>query len=307
MQTALTLTDQPEGLDLTALDRANLQPSTRMKYRREIEAMYLAGVNPASHKALQAYADSLKSSRKQFLKSALRLMSLDFEKQIKANAAPSNIAQTQAALYRLEAMREAVQVEQPKGTKAHTWLSPAQVKQITSLCGEDVEGKRDYIILGLLLGAGLRRDELANLTFDALKQQPTKSGKPRDVLEVIGKGNKSRVIPISEKLGAHLREWREIIGGGNVARSLGMKKQLGEGMSAEAIFQLVNKYGARIGIPELAPHDLRRTYAQIGYESGVPITQISVLLGHANVATTQKYLDLSLDIESTASDFIPLA
>lgn len=308
MQTALTHpTPEEYAKAVTALDRAALQPSTRLKYRREIEAMYLAGVNPADHQALQRYAEGLKSSRKQFLKSALRLMVAGIEQDIKANAAPQTIAQTQAALYRLEAMREAVQVPQQKGTKAHTWLSASQVKQITSLCGEDVEGKRDYIILGLLLGAGLRRDELANLTFDALKQQPTKSGKPRDVLEVIGKGNKSRVIPISEKLGAHLREWREIIGGGNVARSLGMKKQLGEGMSAEAIFQLVNKYGARIGIPTLAPHSLRRTYAQLGYEAGIPITQISTLLGHSNVATTQKYLDLSLDIESTASDFIPLA
>lgn len=69
----------------------------------------------------------------------------------------------------------------------------------------------------------------------------------------------------------------------------------------------INKYGCKIGVPQLAPHDLRRTYAQLGYEAGVPITQISTLLGHANIATTQKYLDLSLDLETTASDFIPLS
>jgi integrase len=40
--------------------------------------------------------------------------------------------------------------------------------------------------------------------------------------------------------------------------------------------------------------------------SGVPITQIKELLGHASVATTQKYLDLSLDLDNTASDFVPL-
>jgi integrase len=78
-------------------------------------------------------------------------------------------------------------------------------------------------------------------------------------------------------------------------------------MSGVAIFQLVNRYGKAIGILELAPHDLRRTYAKLGYEAGVPITQISTLLGHANIATTQKYLDLALDLETTASDFIPLS
>ena len=58
---------------------------------------------------------------------------------------------------------------------------------------------------------------------------------------------------------------------------------------------------------ELSPHDLRRTYAHLGYDAGVPITQIKELLGHASIATTQKYLDLSLDLDNTASDFVPLS
>jgi integrase len=78
-------------------------------------------------------------------------------------------------------------------------------------------------------------------------------------------------------------------------------------MSAVALFQIVRKYGRLINVPNLAPHDLRRTFAQLGYEAGVPITQISVLLGHANVSTTQKYLNLALDLETTVSDFIPLS
>ena len=85
-----------------------------------------------------------------------------------------------------------------------------------------------------------------------------------------------------------------------------MKKELGESMSAVAAFQIVRKYGKLIGVPGLAPHDLRRTYAHLGYQAGVPITQIKELLGHASVATTQRYLDLSLDLENTASDFVPL-
>jgi integrase len=307
MDTQNALTTINQGFDFSAIDRANLQPSTKKQYRREIEKLLQAGVDPMNYKALQEYADGLKSSRRQFLKSALRLMSIDYERTIKAGATDRNVGKIQAGLYRLEAMREAVQVKPHKGVKAHTWLSQKQVAAITALCGNDLEGSRDWIVLGLLLGAGLRREELAGLTFEALKQQPTKSGRPRDVLEVTGKGAKDRVIPISEKLGYHLREWQKIVGGGLIARSLGMKKELGESMSAVAIFQLVSKYGKRIGVPGLAPHDLRRTYAQLGYEAGVPITQISTLLGHSSVATTQRYLNLALDLESTASDFIPLS
>jgi len=303
-QTALTI---PSPLDLSAIERASLQPSTKAKYQREIEVMRLAGVNPSNYPALQAYADSLKSSRKQFLKSALRLMTLGFEQSIKAGATPENLAQAQAALMRLDAMRGAVQVPQHKGTKAHTWLSQKQVAEITALCNDSLEGKRDWIVLGLLLGAGLRREELVSLTFDAIKTLPTKNGGERVVIEVTGKGAKTRVIPLNSKLAYRLHEWKQIVGGGRIARSLGMKKELGESMSAVAIFHLVNKYGEKIGLPELAPHDLRRTYAQLGFEAGVPITQVSVLLGHSSVATTQKYLNLALDLESTASDFIPLS
>jgi site-specific recombinase XerD len=126
------------------------------------------------------------------------------------------------------------------------------------------------------------------------------------VLSVRGKGAKDRVVPISDNLAEGLAAWKETVGGGLVARSLGMSKILGESLSAIGVFDIVQKHGEAIGRSELAPHDLRRTFAQLAYQAGVPITQISTLLGHANVATTQRYLDLQIDLEQTASDYIPL-
>ena len=294
-------------VDTTAINRANLAPSTKGQYIKAIQLMSAAGVNPSNHAQLQEYAAGLKQSSRQFLKSALRLMTLDLEQTIKANATPTNLNETQAALYRLEAMRGSVQVDTPKGTKAHTWLSRAQVVDLMSRCPDTLEGRRDWIVLALIVGAGLRREELATLTFDALKTLPTKSGGTRTVIEVLGKGRKSRVIPLNAKLAYRLHEWKTTVNAGYIARSLGRSMQLGESLSPVAIFELVNKYGHKIGVPELAPHDLRRTYAQIGYEAGITITQISTLLGHSSVATTQRYLNLSLDLEATASDFIPLS
>jgi integrase len=295
-------------LDTSAIERANLQPSTKLKYRREITAMVDAGVNPSNHLALQLYADGLKSSRKQFLKSALRLMLQGYEQDISATATAANLKETQAALLRLNAMKNAVVVPQVKGTKAHRWLSKREVSEITALCPDTLEGKRDYIILACLLAAGLRRQELCDLTFDDLKQQPMKSGKLRTVIEIKhGKGDKSRVVPINEELTQRLREWYALAGEGRIARSLGKSMTLGESINAASMFELVRKYGAKIGVPELACHDCRRTFAQLAYESGVPITQISVLLGHQDISTTTRYLNLSLDIEQTASDFVPLA
>ena len=76
--------------------------------------------------------------------------------------------------------------------------------------------------------------------------------------------------------------------------------------SFRTIFQIVRKHCAKIGMPKLDPHDLRRTFAQIGYEAGVPITQISKQLGHSSIKTTQRYLNMDLDLVTTISDFIPL-
>ena len=136
----------------------------------------------------------------------------------------------QALVIRLEAMRDGVKVNASDGAKSHIWLSPSQVKEITRLCGDDLEGKRDWIILGLLLGAGLHRAEVITITFDAL-QQPMKGGKMRDVLKVIGYGAKDRFVPISSLLAERLREWHGTVGGGRIARSY-QRKNLGKSISA---------------------------------------------------------------------------
>jgi integrase len=129
----------------------------------------------------------------------------------------------------------------------------------------------------------------------------------RDVLEVRGKGDKPRVVPISPTLARHLREWHKIVGDGMVARAVNKSGVINGSLSDHAINDIVAKYGEAIGIPELTAHDLRRTFARLGYDAGVRVEQISKLLGHADVKTTMIYLGIDLDLESTVSDFIPLS
>lgn len=295
------------GFDLSAIDRAELSSTTKKIYRRELRALLNTGIDPLDFDALQAYAVGLKSKRRSVLKAALRLMAEENEQAIKASATPENLPVVQAAIMRLEAMQDAVKVQQHKNTKAYIRLTPVKVKQITALCDDDLVGKRDWIILGLLLGAGLLREELISLTFDAVKQEPTKTGEVRDVLQVTGKGAKDRVIPISRLLADRLRDWQEIVGGGLVARSLGKGKKLGPSLSAVSVYQIVRKYGKMIDVPKLTALDLRRTYAHLAYNAGIPITQIKLLLGHAKLITTQDYLDLATDLEDTTGDFVPLS
>lgn len=303
MTTDLTI---PTPDVLAAIDHApNLAESTRTKYRRAVERYLNTGGDPYDAEQLTTYAEGVSQSGRSFLKAAVRLYTNRLAVSVKALATPDNVDAVQANLYRIEALQEAVKVKTAKGQKTHTWLSQAQVKRLLATCGDDQVGQRDRLALGLLVAAGLRREEAVNLTFDDVKLQPVR-GKMRTVLAVRGKGDKSRTVPISDALANALDEWGKVIGHqGRILRSIDRRREWRESLSAVAIFHIVQAAGAEIGLPDLAPHDLRRSYAQLGFEAGVPITQISRLLGHASMATTQRYLNLDLDLESTVSDFIP--
>jgi site-specific recombinase XerD len=296
---------------LAAIDRADLAPSTRAQYRRALNRYFReTGSSITDVEALSAYAAPMPKCERAFLKAVIRLFSRERAKMLKASATPDNVRGVQAALYRLEAMLDAVKVKQGAGTKVHTWLTEAEVGELLATCDNGIVGQRDRVVLGLLVAAGLRREEAAGLRFCDVKAQPFKDGsgrvQRRTVLAVNGKGAKKRPVPISEQLATAIDEWGELVGReSRIGRSLAMNSKQSEELSGDGVFYIVAKRGKMIGKPKLQPHDLRRTYAQLGYEAGIPVTQISRLLGHASLATTQRYLNLELDLETTVSDVIP--
>ena len=299
---ALTTLQQPDNFE-AILAKRNLAKTTRYRYGREIKLARAAGVNLLDATAVSTYAADLPSSRKMFLRAAVGLLADELSQVAKAQATPANVAEMQAVLWRAEALKESIQVQAMKGEQAHTWLNLAEVRSLlTGLTDETtIKGKRDRVVLGLLVGAGLRREELAGLTWEHVKQQGE-----RTVLSITGKGKKRRVIPIHDKLVSLLDEWAELVGRiGYIARSVTKGGELGESISGQAILDIVDAYGQELGKVKLRPHDLRRTYARIGYDAGIDIGQISKLLGHASIATTQRYLGLQIDLKKTVSDFIP--
>jgi integrase len=304
----LTATQQA-GPDLhQMIDRAELQPSTRLKYKTALDGYLSAGNSLSNPDQLADYAAGLPKSGRAFLKAVVRLWTRHMASQTKAGATPENVAAVTATLYRLDSINEAITNTTSKGEKAHNWLSPADVRKLLATCDASPLGVRDRVVLSLLVGAGLRRAELAGLDFSHITWQPGKGGKLRTVLNVTGKGDKARIIPISDALANLIDQWHKPTGGrGRIARKIYKSGRLGGGLSESAIFKIVNEHGkAAFKRDDLAPHDLRRTFAQIGYEAGVGIVQISRLLGHSSVQTTQRYLNLDLDLETTASDFVPL-
>lgn len=291
--------------------RSTLAETTKEKYSRVVEAYLEAGYSMTDARGLAGFAEELSPSRRAHLKAAVKLWAQGMMHQVKAGATPDNIGAAQAAVMRFEAIQEAITVQAPEGQKAHTWLTDKEVKRMVSLPPANLKGQRDKLALSILAAAGLRREEAVNLQWTAVKLQPIK-GKLRTILQVQGKGAKNRVVPVSDALSALLDRWAGVTGGrqGYILRSVRYKNKewlLGERLSAVGLFNIVSHYGKVLGRPELAPHDLRRTYAQIGHEAGVPLEQISILLGHDSIETTRVYLNLNLDLAKTISDFVPIS
>lgn len=77
-------------------------------------------------------------------------------------------------------------------------------------------------------------------------------------------------------------------------------------IGASSVYQIVSECARAAGLGEVRPHDLRRTLAKLSRQGGAPIEQIQQLLGHASVATTERYLGGTLELKEglAAADYV---
>ena len=144
---------------------------------------------------------------------------------------------------------------------------------------------RDRAILELLYGSGLRVAEVAGLPVIAVDLD-------RARVSVIGKGSKEREVPMSDHscdaVAAWLAEGRELLRPeGEAALFLNLRRRP---ISPRDIRRLVGRYGgATLSGRRVTPHTLRHSFATHLLEGGADIRAVQELLGHASVATTQRY------------------
>jgi site-specific recombinase XerD len=148
---------------------------------------------------------------------------------------------------------------------------------------------RDRAILELMYGSGLRVAEVAGLTLDRLDLT-------RGRVLVMGKGSKEREVPLSDPamvaIATYLAEGRAPMAeeGSAAAFFNRRKKPIG----TRDIRRLVGRYGARtLSGRRVTPHTLRHSFATHLLEGGADIRAVQELLGHASVATTQRYTHVS--------------
>ena len=144
---------------------------------------------------------------------------------------------------------------------------------------------RDQAMLELLYSSGLRLSELVGLD---MQQLDLRAG----LVEVLGKGNKTRVLPVGRKALQALEQWfvqRAIYAGEQTAVFI---SQQGRRLTPRTVQQRVKQAGNRELGQHLHPHMLRHSFASHILESSQDLRAVQELLGHADISTTQIYTHL---------------
>ncbi len=158
--------------------------------------------------------------------------------------------------------------------------------------GSDFISVRDRALLEMLYGAGLRISELIKL---AIKDFDTAHGTVR----VLGKGSKTRVVPLSKAAIAALTEYIEARGKfiaehSRVGSDTLWLSNRGKPLTRFRAYQIVNKYLKTAGAAKASPHVMRHSYATHLLDHGADLRAVQELLGHTSLSTTEKYTHVSI-------------
>ncbi len=183
--------------------------------------------------------------------------------------------------------------------------SDSEITLLSIPVGSSVRGKRDFAMLALLLGCGLRRSELVHLTIEHLQRREDHWA----IIDLVGKGGHVRTVPIPAWVKEAIDIWSTTanIKAGKLFRCVNKTGSIwGQGITEKVVWCMVRDCASKAKIERLAPHDLRRTCARLCHESGGELEQIQFLLGHVSVQTTERYLGCKQRLREAVNDKIGL-
>jgi integrase/recombinase XerC len=168
-------------------------------------------------------------------------------------------------------------------------LSIEQTVKLVDIGDDGILSVRDHAILELFYSSGLRLSELVNLDIDALNF-------PAGTVEVTGKGNKTRIVPMGSHAMEALQKWLQIrksiilIDAARKPVFIGLQ---GRRISARNIQYRLKEWSIKQGIhSSVHPHMLRHSFATHVLQSSGDLRAVQEMLGHANISTTQVYTHL---------------
>ncbi len=183
-------------------------------------------------------------------------------------------------------------LEPPKtGRKLPVVLSPEEIDaMILTIDRSTDEGERNVAMLETLYSCGLRVSELVGL-------QITHVHPNEQFIQVLGKGNKERLVPISERALKHIQLYTN-----NIRNKLDISKQYrdlvflnryGRGLTRQSVFLFIKKAALMAGIDKvISPHTFRHSFATHLVEAGADLRAVQEMLGHESITTTEIYTHL---------------
>ena len=190
------------------------------------------------------------------------------------------------------------------GVQVGNWLTAEEGKRL--LAGVErrsLRGKRNYAMLAMLIGCGLRRGELLALRVESIQLRE----EHWVVADLLGKAGHIRTVPVPAWVKNAIDEWKEASGitEGALFRAIHRTGRVwGTGMTPKVLWEIVREAASRAGIEKLAPHDLRRTCARLCRLAGGELDQIQFLLGHVSIQTTERYLGCKQKLRCAVNDRI---
>ena len=153
-------------------------------------------------------------------------------------------------------------------------------------------GLRDRAMLETLYATGLRVSELVSLTLAALNLR-------RGTVQVVGKGGKERLVPLGQSaidwIERYLASARPAILKGRASSALFVSNRA-QAMTRQTFWHIVKRYAAAAGIDrDISPHTLRHAFATHLVNHGADLRAVQLMLGHADLSTTQIYTHVARD------------
>ncbi|WP_010141772.1 tyrosine recombinase [Oceanicola sp. S124] len=211
----------------------------------------------------------------------------------------------------------AIQIRGPGRAKSlPKTLSMEEVDALLRAAGEVGRGGGDRLrnicLMELLYATGMRVSELVSLPVAATRGDP-------QMLLILGKGGKERMVPLSDPARAALQDWLAVrdaaqtevrMKGGSESRYLFPSRSAGGHLTRHRFYALIKEVALSAGVPpaKVTPHRLRHAFATHLLENGADLRAIQALLGHADLATTEIYTHvLDARLRELVEDHHPLS
>ena len=293
----LTISETPNNIDL------DYENTNSLLINQFLKAKKLKGLSP---KSLHYYESQLKRLEKWTIKSILEFTSDDLKEYLRYyqkcnNCSATSLNNTRRILSSfwqwleieekiiLNPMKRIPHIKEPKKVrKAFTDNEIEMMRQTLSQEPRETLRIRNTAIFELFLSSGLRLFELEGLKIDDISLPECKG-------VCLGKGNKQRIFYFSEKAKLYLEQYLAIREDGKEWLFVNPNRPYNK-LGSSGIGVMIKELGWKSDVNNVHPHRFRRTLASRLIKKGMPLEQVSKVLGHESLGITMRYIELDKEL-----------